>query len=192
MTDYAKHSLVKLPLTGGAPVRLGPAEMAFHGEWRRDGYIYWSNALISGIVRTPADGGDAEAVTTVNVEAHERNHRLSRLLPGGKAVMFTVASGEMETYDDARIDVVELATKNRKPLIKGGTYARYSPSGHVKVLDGVLMSTNIGAALFDISPKGDLAYAVGPVEDGHRSYGALGRTGAGTSRRHCRCHRVLT
>ena len=75
--------------------------------------------------------------------------------------------------------MVELATKKRKPLIKGGTYARYSPSGHivyarggslyavpvdastlevrgtpVKVLDGVLMSTNIGSALFDISPKG--------------------------------------
>jgi hypothetical protein len=194
MTDYAKDSLVKLPLTGGAPVRLAPAEMAFHGEWGRDGYIYWSNALISGIVRTPADGGDAEAVTTVNVKAHERNHRFSRLLPGGKAVMFTVASGDMETYDDARIDVVELATKNRKPPIKEGTYARYSPSGHVeyarggslyavpfdagalevrgtpvKVLDGVLMSTNIGAALFDVSSKGDLAYAVGPVEDGHRT-----------------------
>ena len=131
MTDYAKDSLVKLPLTGGAPVRLAPAEMAFHGEWGRDGFIYWSNALISGIVRTPADGGDTEAVTTVNMDAQERNHRFARLLPGSKAVMFTVASADIETYDDGRIDVVELATKNRKTLIKGGTYARYSPSGHV-------------------------------------------------------------
>jgi serine/threonine-protein kinase len=202
MTDYSKESLVKLPLTGGAPVPLGPVEMAFHGEWGRDGYIYWTNALTSGIVRTPGDGGDAEAVTTINVDAHERNHRFARLLPGGTAVMFTVASGDMETYDDARIDVVELATKKRKPLIKGGTHARYSPSGHivyarggslyavpldaralevrgtpVKVLDGVLMSTNIGTALFDISPKGDLAYAVGPAEDGHRTMHWVDRNG---------------
>jgi serine/threonine-protein kinase len=202
MTDYARDSLVKLPLTGGAPVRLGPVEMAFHGEWGRDGYIYWSNALISGIVRTPADGGDAEAITTVNADAQERNHRFARLLPGGKALMFTVASADIETYDDARIDVVELATKKRKPVIKGGTYARYSPSGHVvyarggslyavpfdaaalevrgtpvKVLDGVLMSTNIGSALFDISPNGDLAYAVGPAEDGHRTVHWVDRRG---------------
>jgi hypothetical protein len=176
--------------------------MAFHGEWGRDGYIYWSNALTSGIVRTSADGGDAEAVTTVDVDAQERNHRFARLLPSGKAVMFTVASGDLETYDDARIDVVELPTKKRKPLIKGGTHARYSPSGHivyarggslyavpldasaleirgtpVKVLDGVLMSTNIGTALFDISPKGDLAYAVGPAEDGHRTMHWVDRNG---------------
>jgi serine/threonine protein kinase len=202
MTDYSKDSLVKLPLTGGAPVRLAAAEMAFHGEWGRDGYIYWTNALTSGIVRTLAEGGDTENVTTVNGDAQERNHRFARLLPGGKAVMFTVASGEIESYDDARIDVVELATKKRKPLIKGGTYARYSPSGHivyarggslyavpvdastlevrgtpVKVLDGVLMSTNIGSALFDISPKGDLAYAIGPAEDGHRTLHWVDRRG---------------
>ena len=47
----------------------------------------------------------------------------------------------------------------------------------VKVLDGVLMSTNIGTALFDISPKGDLAYAVGPAEDGHRTMHWVDRHG---------------
>jgi eukaryotic-like serine/threonine-protein kinase len=47
----------------------------------------------------------------------------------------------------------------------------------VKVLDGVLMSTNIGTALFDISPKGDLAYAVGPAEDGHRTMHWVDRNG---------------
>jgi hypothetical protein len=47
----------------------------------------------------------------------------------------------------------------------------------VKVLDGVLMSTNIGTALFDISPKGDLAYAVGPAEDGHSTMHWVDRHG---------------
>ena len=155
MTDYAKDSLVKLPLTGGAPVRLAAAEMAFHGEWGRDGFIYWSNALISGIVRTPADGGDTEAVTTVNMDAQERNHRFARLLPDSKAVMFTVASADIETYDDGRIDVVELATKNRKTLIKGGTYARYSPSGHVVYTRG----GSLYAVPFDARCPGRSRYA---------------------------------
>jgi serine/threonine-protein kinase len=202
MTDYPKSSLVKVPLSGGAPVRLSPVEMAFHGEWGRDGYIYWSNGLISGIVRTSEEGGRTEPVTTIDPKAAERNHRFARLLPGGKAVMFTVASGDMESYDDARIDAIELATQRRKTLIRGGTYARYSPSSHivyarggslyavpfdhqalevrgtpVKVLDGVLMSTNIGTAYFDISSAGDLAYAVGPAESGERTFHWVDRQG---------------
>lgn len=45
--------------------------------------------------------------------------------------MFTVASKDIDSYDDARIDLVELATKKRKTLVRGGTYAHYSPSGHI-------------------------------------------------------------
>jgi serine/threonine protein kinase len=56
--------------------------------------------------------------------------------------------------------------KDAVPFDAGALEVRGTP---VKVLDGVLMSTNIGAALFDISSTGDLAYAAGPVEDGHRT-----------------------
>ncbi|MGI8422717.1 MAG: protein kinase domain-containing protein [Chloroflexota bacterium] len=202
MTDYRRESLVKVPLSGGASVRLSPVEMAFHGDWGRDGYIYWSNGLTSGIVRTPEAGGETEPVTTLDPKGEERNHRFAQLLPGGKALMFTVASGDMESYDEARIDVMELATKKRKTLVRGGTYARYAPSGHIvyarggslyavpfdherlevlapalKVLDGVLMSTNIGTAYFDISSTGDLAYAVGPAEKGGRTFHWVDRQG---------------
>jgi serine/threonine-protein kinase len=205
MADYNKGLLVKVPLSGGAPVPITPVEQMFHGDWGSDGYIYWTNQLISGVVRTPEDGGKDEPVTQLDLNKQERNHRFAKLLPGGKALVFTVASGGIDSYDDARIDVFDLATRKRKPLVQGGTSPRYSPSGHlvyarggslyavpldlgrlevtgtpVKLLDGVLMSTNIGTAYFDISPNGDLAYAAGPAENGQRALQWVDRQGKAT------------
>ncbi len=205
MTDPGKGALVKLPLRGGAPVPLAPIEMPFQGDWGTDGYIYWTNQLISGVIRIPDSGGKSEPVTELDASKQERNHRFAKLLPGGKALMFTVTSAGMNSYDEARIDVIDLATKKRKPLVQGGTGARYSPSGHivyarggslyavdfdhralevtgtpVKVVDSVLMSTNVGTAYFDISPRGDLAYAVGPAENGERTLYWVDRQGKET------------
>jgi len=50
----------------------------------------------------------------------------------------------------------------------------------VKVLDGVLMSTNIGTAYFDVSPNGDLAYAAGHAENGERTLQWVDRQGKAT------------
>lgn len=205
MADSDKGFLVKIPLSGGAPVSIAPVEQMFSGDWGSDGYIYWTNQLISGIIRTPENGGKEEPVTQLDLEKQERNHRFAKLLPGGKALIFTVASGGIDSYNDARIDAFDLSTKQRKPLIQGGTSARYSPSGHivyarggslyavpfdpgrlevtgtpVKVLDGVLMSTNIGTAYFDISRNGDLAYALGPAENGQRTLQWVDRRGKAT------------
>lgn len=50
----------------------------------------------------------------------------------------------------------------------------------VKVQDGVLMSTSIGTAYYDISPDGDLAYAVGPPERSRRTLYWVDRQGHAT------------
>jgi eukaryotic-like serine/threonine-protein kinase len=206
MADPVKNSLVKVPLSGGAPIPIGPVDMPFGGDWGSDGYVYITNQLIGGIVRTRDEGGSGvEPVTEIDPARQERSHRYGTLLPGEKALMFTVASGSIESYDDARIDIIDLATKQRKTVVQGGTYARYSPSGHivyardgalyaiafdhrtletsgtpVKVLDGVLMSTNVGTAYFDISRSGDLAYASGPPESGGRTFHWVDRQGKST------------
>ncbi len=197
-----KFQLVKIPLGGGAPLPISPIEMQFNGDWGADGYIYWTNQLIGAVIRTPENGGPSEPVTTLDEARQERTHRYVKLLPGGKALVFTVASGGIESYDDARIDSFDLATRKRKTIVNGGTSPHYSPSGHivyarggslyavpfdvatleatgmpVKVLDGVLMSINIGSAYFDISPAGDLAYAAGPSEIGERTLQWVDRQG---------------
>ena len=200
--DWNKALFVKIPLTGGARIPISPIEMVFNGDWGPDGYIYWTNQLIGAIIRTSENGGKNEPVTELDVAKQERTHRYAKLLPGGKVLIFTVGSGGIDSYDDARVDAFDLATKKRTPIVRGGTSPHYSPSGHIvyaragslyavpfdtarleatgmpmKVLDGVLMSINIGSADFDISPAGDLAYAAGPKENGERTLQWVDRQG---------------
>jgi eukaryotic-like serine/threonine-protein kinase len=203
--DYVKGSLVKVPIAGGARQPIAPVDMFFRGHWNTDGYIYVTTRLLGGISRVPESGGPPESVTTLDDTKQERSHRYATVVPGSAAMLFTVASADTASYDDARIDVIDLPSKRRKTLIHGGTYARYSPSGHIvyaragslfavpfrerglevsgeplKVVDGVLMSTTIGTAYFDISRSGDLAYAVGPAENGGRTLHWVDRRGRAT------------
>jgi hypothetical protein len=108
----------------------------------------------------------------------------------------------MASYDEARIDVLDLQNGQRKTLVAGGTSAVYAPSGHIvyaragtllavpfdvarlevtgspfEVLDGVMMSSNTGAALFTLSRGGDLAYVPGRAEGGRRTLVWVDRSG---------------
>jgi eukaryotic-like serine/threonine-protein kinase len=197
----AKRPFLKAALSGGAPVTLAEYDMFHQGDWA-DGWIYWTAQYPGGIVRIPESGGEVENVTTLDLARGERSHRFARVLPGGHAVMYSVAADGMSSYDEARIDVSDLRTGARKTLITGGTSATYSPSGHIiyaragkllaatfdvqrlevtgspfEVLDGVMMSSNTGAALFTLSRRGDLAYVPGRAEGGRRTLVWVDRSG---------------
>src|SRR5207253_5674640 len=126
----------------------------------------------------------------VEVLKHEMAHQLADERLGG--------------YESAhgRIDLWNLTTGTRKPLIARGTSAVYSPSGHIvfarggklfavpfdpqrqevtgsefEVLNGVMMSRNTGAAEFRVSNRGDLAYVPGSAEGGGRTLVWVDRSG---------------
>jgi hypothetical protein len=199
------QAVKRVAVSGGAPVLLANADMAFRGDWASDNYYYWTDGYFSPIVRTPSSGGKAETVTQLDLEKQERTHRHTQMLPGGRALIFTVSAGGMDSFNDARIDAYALDSKRRKTLVQGGFSARYSPSGHivyarggslyavafdakrlevtgppVKVVEGVFMSTNSGSAYFDVSRTGALAYAVGKAEGGERTLVWVDRQGKAT------------
>lgn len=198
----SRRQLQKAALSGGAATTLFDYDMFHGGDWAEDGWIYWTASYPGGIVRIRDSGGAVEAVTELDSTREERSHRFAHLLPDGQAIIYTVASGEIASYDDARIELFDLRTKQRKTLLTGGTSAVYSPSGHIvyaragkllaapfdltrrevtggsfEVLDGVLMSTNTGVANFALSRRGDLAYIPGAVEGGRRTLVWVDRTG---------------
>jgi len=200
--DDPSTELRKIGVGGGAPVRLTETDMFSRGDWGADGYIYFTERYPGAISRIPENGGKKEPVTELNAARQEFVHKHAQILPGGRAIMFTVVSGGMESYDDARVELHVFGTKERKVLVQGGFGARYSPSGHVvyarggslyavpfdlgrlevtgpsfKVADGVLMSTNVGSAYFDVSSKGALAYAAGAAEGGKRTLVWVDRQG---------------
>jgi Tol biopolymer transport system component len=202
MIDTMDWVMKKVAVDGGAPVPVASTDMFGRGDWGRDGYIYFTERYPGAIQRVPENGGAKEPVTTLDEERGEFAHRHAQILPGGKAVIFTVVAKGMESYDDAGIELHTLDTQTRRILVKGGFGARYSPSGHivyanggnlytvpfdlralevtglpVKVVEGVQMSTNTGAAYFDVSSTGGLAYVPGVAEGGGRTLVWVDRNG---------------
>ena len=198
----SKRQIQKAAVSGGAATTLFDYDMFHSGDWAKDGWIYWTAQYPGGIVRIRDSGGAVEPVTNLDAAKVERSHRYAHLLPDGQAIIYTVSSGDTGTYDDARIELFDLRTKEKKTLLTGGTSAVYAPSGHIvyaragklfaapfdpdrkevtggpfEALSGVQMSTNTGAASFALSRRGDLVYVPGSVEGGRRTLVWVDRTG---------------
>ena len=62
-----------------------------------------------------------------------------QLLPDGDTLLFTIAKRTnvaINRWDEAQIVVQSLKTGVRKALIKGGSDARYVPTGHIVYMSG--------------------------------------------------------
>ncbi|MBZ5559378.1 MAG: serine/threonine-protein kinase [Acidobacteriia bacterium] len=197
------RTIRKVALTGGAPTTISSLDPGFSGAtWADTDAIYFVPDTPAGIARVAAAGGESTEVARIEFDKGERAHKFPHALPRGTAVLFTVATADSESYDDARISVFSTATGQRKVLVEGGTCACYSPSGHLvyarngsllavrfdserlavtgrpfTVLDGVLMSRNTGVANFDISRTGDLVYVPGKADEGARTLFLVDRNG---------------
>ena len=194
--------LRKLALAGGAPATLTTFanSQPSGATWAADDVIYFVSSTPGGIVRVPGQGGDPVEVRPLDAANGERTLANPHAFPGG--IVFTVATNNSESYDDASVGVFSPVSGRGKMLIEGGFYPRYSPSGHivyaragslfavpfdaksqavtgqpVKVLDGVMMSRNSGVANFDISANGTLVYLLGQADGGVRTLHWVDRTG---------------
>jgi Tol biopolymer transport system component len=178
----AERRLKKIAVSGGAPVTLMNLGAGVFGlAWSEHGMIAFAPRFDGPLMQVSSDGGVPRELTALDNTLGDVGHHWPQWLPGGKAVMFTSIAGDA-SWDDATIVVQSLDTGQRKVLIKGGTYARYSPSGHLvylhagtimavpfdldrlevrgapaPVMKDVLQSV-IGAGHFDVATTGDLAY----------------------------------
>jgi serine/threonine-protein kinase len=95
-------------------------------SWGDDGYIVFGTP--TGLQRVNADGGEPIALTTVDPNKPEQ-HMLPHVLPGAKWLVFTTFPGT--DYLQASLEVLEIATGQRKPLLPSGQDASYVDSGHL-------------------------------------------------------------
>ena len=101
------------------------------------------DARNGGLWRVSAAGGAPEALTTL--QPGEYSHRLPHMLPGGRAVIFTISKGA-KPWDDTQIVVRSLATGQQTVLVTGGADGRYVSTGHlVYVRLGTLMAVPFDA-----------------------------------------------
>ncbi len=71
------------------------------GTWGSDNTIVFSSTTDSGLWRVSADGGVPIALTRPDVGKGERSHRWPHMLPGNKAVLYTIAKSDILSFDDA-------------------------------------------------------------------------------------------
>jgi serine/threonine-protein kinase len=161
------------------------------GSWGEDGTIVAALNLSGGLSRFPADGGAPAPLTELDREHGEVTHRWPQILPGGKTVLFTANKSGYSGFDDASIEVMYLGDRHKKTLMRGSTYGRYLPSGHLlyvnrgtlfavpfdlgalevrgaptAVLNQVAYSSINGDASFEGSQTGTLVYESGGARGG--------------------------
>jgi serine/threonine protein kinase len=135
---FADGELRKVPFSGGPAVTLCKAPALFGASWGDDGTIVFATQRNGGLWRVPASGGTPESLTTP--QPGEYAHRLPHILPGSRAVVFTILKGP-DLWEDTQIVVRSLDTGRQSVLLTGGADARYVSSGHLIYLRlGTLMA----------------------------------------------------
>ena len=138
--------LKKVPSTGGPVVQIADSGPATIASWGDGGIVF---GAMNGLFYLASEGGvprELPAALGPNEQA-----AFPQLLPGGKAVLFTVlptrtgTPGFLANANGTRIDVLNLASGARHTVVSGGSRAQYLPTGHlVYVANGTLY-----AAAFD-------------------------------------------
>ena len=182
--SIADSKLKKIAVVGGAAISIVAADVPFGVSWSTDGIVFGQGS--KGIVRV-SENGERRVVLVSVKDGEMAGH--PQLLPGGQAVLFTLATrSSVEPWDNAQVIVQSLTTGNRTPLNLSGSDARYVPTGHivyalggtlfavpfdsrslkvtgvqVPVVEGVLRAAPTGAAQYSFSDTGSLTYIPGPV-----------------------------
>ena len=130
-----------------------------------------------------------QTLTTVNVANGEGGHRFPQLLPGARAVVFTIVAVPNDPRLGTSVALLSLDTGERRLSLRDAADARYLPTGHlvyvawgklmaapfdlrtlqitgssVGLIDGVMQSYTSTAAQFTLSDSGSLAWLPVPPD----------------------------
>jgi Tol biopolymer transport system component len=175
-------ALKRVSANGGPVVTITPITGVGAGaSWGEDGTVVFSTSASNGLMRISETGGEP---TRVTMSTGGEVHAFSEILPGGRTVLFTRGGGLLRG-SNAQIAIADLESGTVTDLISGGSYARYSSSGHivygfsgtlravafdlktltirgapVPVVQGVITKLS-GAANFALAQNGSLVYEAG-------------------------------
>jgi serine/threonine-protein kinase len=143
------QTLKRILMTGGAAVTICHAQYPYSLSWGPAGLIFvefnrpelHSDARI---MRVPEHGGTPQQLASF--KSGEAPYG-PLMLPGGRYLMFTIATGSApDRWDHARIVVQSLTSGERRTIVEGGSDARLAPTGHlVYALGGSLFAAPFDA-----------------------------------------------
>ena len=103
--------------------------------------VYASNI---GLYRVSAEGGEPELLAAPEADEGELFFAWPEFLPGGRVVLFTIVPVGSAT--GAQIAMLDLETLEQTIILRGGSSARYSSTGHLVYSTG----TRLHAVAFDL------------------------------------------
>ena len=152
--------LKKVAVTGGSPVVLTTIDGYPRGAtWAQDDAIIFATQNgTTGLQHVAAAGGPATVLTRPDRAKGETDHVWPEVLPGGRAVLFTITAvtGGLEA---AQVAALDLQTGTRRVLLRGGSHAHYVPgergsSDRTERAGGYLVYAAAGAlraVMFDLN-----------------------------------------
>lgn len=187
---FRNGKLEKISVTGGTPIVLAESMDNRGGTWGKNGEIVFSPFAVTELKMVSGVGGPAKSITKIDSAQNERTHRWPSFMPDGRHVLFTVGLiSSPDYYENARIDVVDIETGDRKTVFRGASNAKYIETGHlffsrsgilyivpfdadklevtgqpVPVVQGVYSETTTGITNYVVSDNGTLVYLPGAVE----------------------------
>ena len=202
---FADGKLRKVSRAGGPVTALCDAPIPHGASWAGEDTIIYAPNLGSGLMRVSSAGGAPQTLTTPDAKQQEVSHRWPQVLPGDKAVLFTIQLRTQATYEEAGIALLSLGTGKWRTLFQGGSYARYVPSGHIVYAhSGALMAVPFdlarlqvtgspapvqqgvvttvatsGGAEYEVADSGLLAYVPGSTRPSERTLVWVDRHGVG-------------
>jgi serine/threonine-protein kinase len=81
----------RVALTGGAPTRIADIDNPRGVDWCADEVVF-TRDVSSGLFKMSADGGSAARLTSLDLKRREKSHRFPHVLPGCRAVLFTIGT----------------------------------------------------------------------------------------------------
>ncbi len=183
--DFADGTLKRVSSLGGPPETIcSLSGGALRGaSWGPDGTIVFATDRSHGLLRVPAAGGTPQRLSTAETGKGLQEHWWPEVLPDGRAVIFTVWSGDPQ---QARVAVMQLPGGPVTGLFDGMS-PHFVPTGHVvfaaadrtlravgfdaarlqavgspvKVVDRVGVGPD-GSADFAVAEAGSLVYSTEP------------------------------
>jgi len=92
---FSNGKLKRVDVSGAGLTTLANAPSGRGGTWNSDGVVVFAPSTSSGLMRIPAAGGDAVALTKLG--DNEGSHRFPQFLPDGRHVFFAMAIGAPAT-----------------------------------------------------------------------------------------------
>jgi eukaryotic-like serine/threonine-protein kinase len=195
---HSSDGIRKIAITGGSPLRItARLEERLGLHWGNDGTLVYMQS--DGIYRVPEQGGEAERI----LAGSPFSLRFPRLLPGGRAVLFSEMTGT-GPESTGEIRVLDLGSGEVTTVVRDGSDARYLETRHLvygqpmgalfavpfdletltaagtpfPVIDEIRVIRGFGATAFAASSVGTVAYIGSRDAGANRRFILVDRAGA--------------